>query len=121
VRISSGVCSATPLDNLRLWDVYRDPAVSVRDLRRVQVRRELSMRLVQAFQATLQNRVVMRTLRGNNTVGLPRVFPWMLRTPLVQGIPPRLIGFGLFRPHVRAPQLAAQRSQAANLVAASAG
>jgi 2-polyprenyl-6-methoxyphenol hydroxylase-like FAD-dependent oxidoreductase len=120
VGINIAIQDAVEAANL-LWRPLRTNTLSVRDLKRVQVRRELSVQLMQAFQAALENRVVLRTLRGNDTGDLPRLFPWMLRAPILQDIPARLIGFGILRPHVRTPQLVAQRSDAANLVAASAG
>jgi 2-polyprenyl-6-methoxyphenol hydroxylase-like FAD-dependent oxidoreductase len=120
VGINVAIQDAVEAANL-LWRPLRSNTLSVRDLKRVQVRRQLSVRLMQAFQAALQNRVVMKTLRHNETVDLPRLFPWLLRTPVLQDIPPRLIGFGILRPHVRTPQLVNQRSEAANLVAASPG
>lgn len=118
VGINVAIQDAVETANL-LWRPLRTDTLSVRDLKRVQVRRELSVRVIQAFQAALQNRVVMRTLRGNDTVDLPRLVPWMFRMPILQDIPPRLIGFGILRPHARTPQLVAQRREAANLVASA--
>ena len=104
VGINVAIQDAVEAANV-LWRPLREGRLGVRDLKRVQVRRELSVVLIQALQATLQNRVVMRTMRGN-AAALPRLLPTILRTPVLRDLPSRLIAFGLLRPHVRSPELA---------------
>lgn len=74
-----------------------------RDLARVQRRRELPTILIQTFQSLAQ-RVVMLRLRGNgrDTSFTPTaVVRFLLRRAVVLAFPARLIGFGLWPPHVR--------------------
>jgi 2-polyprenyl-6-methoxyphenol hydroxylase-like FAD-dependent oxidoreductase len=120
VGINVAIQDAVVAANL-LWRPLREGRLSVRDLKRVQVRRELSVRLIQAFQSTLQNRVVMRTLRGDDAVAVPRQLPTILRMPILRDIPPRLIAFGFLRPHVRSPELAHAHTRGAGQYAHSAG
>ena len=78
VGINVAIQDAVEAANL-LWRPLRTDTLSVRDLKRVQVRRELSVRLMQAFQAALQNRVVMKTLawqrHGRSSAPVPMDVP----------------------------------------------
>jgi 2-polyprenyl-6-methoxyphenol hydroxylase-like FAD-dependent oxidoreductase len=107
VGINVAIQDAVEAANL-LWRPLRAGRVSVRDLKRVQVRRELSVRLIQAVQTMVQTRVVVATLRSEDAAEVPRMFETMLRTPLLRDVPARLIAFGFLRPHVRSPELAAR-------------
>jgi 2-polyprenyl-6-methoxyphenol hydroxylase-like FAD-dependent oxidoreductase len=76
----------------------RRGAVTEADLRRVQKRRAFPTWATQAFQTTVQNRIVDPVLSSSET---PRL-PWLVRLMqrhlrLLQGIPARLVGVG-FRP-----------------------
>ena len=74
-------------------------------LERVQRRRMLPTRIVQAMQRTAQNRLIDRiVLRNVPITRPPRLVRLMQRFPILQRIPARLIGLG-FRPeHVRSPE-----------------
>ena len=67
-----------------------------RDLARVQRRRELPTRIVQAVQAFLQNRVLASTLRSNGPVHIPLVIALLFRFGFVRALPARLFAFGPF-------------------------
>lgn len=81
-------------------------------LRRVQRRRMLPTRIVQAMQRTAQNRLIDRVILKNVPITRPpRVLRLLQRFPWLQRIPAYLIGIG-FRPeHVRSPD-AGTRPQA---------
>jgi 2-polyprenyl-6-methoxyphenol hydroxylase-like FAD-dependent oxidoreductase len=82
-----------------------------RDLARVQRRREWPTRLIQTFQ-TLAQRAVMARVSGAGAGAPftpPRLVRVLLKSPLVLALPARLIGFGLWPPHVKAPPRARPR------------
>jgi 2-polyprenyl-6-methoxyphenol hydroxylase-like FAD-dependent oxidoreductase len=103
VGINVAIQDAVEAANL-LWQPLRGGRVEVRDLARVQRRRELPVRLTQAFQAVLQAHVVRPSLAaGTRTPTLPMLFRVALQTPVLKDLPARLVGLGLRRPRVRAP------------------
>lgn len=82
----------------------RDGQVQVSDLRRIQRRRELPTRLIQALQTFIHQRVGRGT-PNTPTTGLPLPV-WLLKNlPLLRRIPARVIGLG-FRPeHIKTPDV----------------
>jgi 2-polyprenyl-6-methoxyphenol hydroxylase-like FAD-dependent oxidoreductase len=67
----------------------------------VQRRRELPTRLIQRFQALIQQRVLAPTLRSNEPFAPPLFLRLLLRAPIVRNIPSRIIAFGLWRVRVK--------------------
>jgi len=73
-------------------------------LRRVQRRRLLPTRIVQAMQRTAQNRLIDRiVLKSVPITRPPGIVRLMQRFPVLQRIPAYLIGMGFRREHVRSP------------------
>jgi hypothetical protein len=73
-----------------------------RDLAKVQRRRELPTRIVQAFQVLMQDNAIARNLSGDLS---PIRVPKIVGMGPLQAIPPILVGRG-FRPeHVRTPDV----------------
>jgi 2-polyprenyl-6-methoxyphenol hydroxylase-like FAD-dependent oxidoreductase len=70
--------------------------VQTSDLARVQRKRSLPTRFIQAFQAAIQKRILMNALDASK----PFEIPFFLRLPLLKRIPARLIAFGIYRVHV---------------------
>lgn len=70
--------------------------VQIRNLAAVQRQRQLPTRVIQAFQSLIQKSIIQSAL--NNQTFQP---PALLKLPILRDIPPRMIGFGLFPPHVR--------------------
>ncbi|MGH8886635.1 MAG: FAD-dependent oxidoreductase [Egibacteraceae bacterium] len=83
-------------------DVLREPLqsgrMSLRDLHEVQHRREWPTRVIQAFQALVQRRVVQAGLDPDTPFTVPRGFRMLLRVPVLRDLPARLIAFGVRRP-----------------------
>jgi len=103
VGINVAIQDAVEAANL-LWQPLRRGDVQVRHLARVQRRRELPVRLTQAFQGFLQEQVVRPTLRADGrAAGPPAVVQLALRLPLVRRLPARFIALGVRRPRVRTP------------------
>jgi 2-polyprenyl-6-methoxyphenol hydroxylase-like FAD-dependent oxidoreductase len=97
VGINLAIQDAIAAANL-LVDPLRRGILTEDDLRRIQRRRNFPTRATQAFQTTVQNRVIDPVLRSSET---PRL-PWLVRflqrhLTFLQGIPARIIGIG-FRP-----------------------
>ena len=72
-------------------------------LHRVQQRRELPTRVVQAGQKIAQDRVIGAVLSGKPIDGAPLVVRMLDRFPVLRRIPGRFIGLGVRRERVRLP------------------
>jgi 2-polyprenyl-6-methoxyphenol hydroxylase-like FAD-dependent oxidoreductase len=86
-----------------LWRPLSEGRVSDADLSEVQRRRERPVRLMQAFQAGIQNRFLKPTLDATSPPSIPWIVRMIARLPVLRDIPPRLIAFGIDRPHVESP------------------
>jgi len=104
VGINLAIQDAVAAANL-LAAPLRKKNVTEQLLHAVQRRRELPTHLTQALQVFLQNRFLLRILRGQGTMEVP-LFPKLLaRFPILRRIPARIIGMG-FRPeHIRTPEI----------------
>ena len=72
---------------------------------RVQRRRMLPTRIIQAMQRTAQNRIIDRVVLKNLPItGPPRFIRLMQRFPVLQRIPAWLIGMGVRREHISSPK-----------------
>ncbi|QPQ55729.1 FAD-dependent oxidoreductase [Allosphingosinicella flava] len=73
-------------------------------LGRVEKRRRLQVRTIQAFQDAAQKRIIQPLLadRGG-AFEPPRVLRWLDRWPLLRRIPAAFLGFGIRPEHVRSP------------------
>jgi 2-polyprenyl-6-methoxyphenol hydroxylase-like FAD-dependent oxidoreductase len=75
---------------------------------RVQRRRMLPTRIIQAMQRTAQNRIIDRVVLKNVPIsGPPRLIRLMQRFPILQRIPAWLIGMGVRREHINSPDASA--------------
>jgi 2-polyprenyl-6-methoxyphenol hydroxylase-like FAD-dependent oxidoreductase len=109
VGINLAIQDAVAAANMLLKPL-RDGAPTVRDLAAVQRRRMLPVRLTQAMQVFIQNRMITRVLAGTKPTKIPWPLKLMLSVPLLRRIPARIVGVG-FRPeHVRTPEAATPRS-----------
>ena len=73
--------------------------VELRDLAKVQRKRQWPTRFIQAFAAFAVKQILC-FLRSKGPPRLPLLARLLARTPLVRYIAPRLIGFGFWRVHV---------------------
>ena len=101
VGINLAVADAVASANI-LWAPLREGRLTNADLAKVQRRRELPARIIQAGQVLIQNVVIKPNLNGDlSPFRVPRIVG---RGPL-QFIPPIVVGRG-FRPeHVRSPDV----------------
>ncbi len=72
-----------------------------RHLATVQRRRVWPTRIIQKFQALVQRRVISAALDSSTRFVLPPLLRLFLRLPILQNIPARLIGLGVWRVHVK--------------------
>ena len=75
--------------------------LDTRYLAAVQRRRELPTRLIQRFQALIQQRVLAPALRSNEPFAPPLLLRLLLRVPIVGNIPSRIVAFGFWPERVR--------------------
>jgi len=74
-------------------------------LARVQARRILPTRLIQAMQRAIQTRVIGRLLAGGPPIATPPlIFRLLQRFPWLQRIPAWIVGLGFRREHIRSPE-----------------
>ena len=71
------------------------------DLARVERRRVFPMRVTQAFQIAVQNRVLSRALGSPGALKLPLFVRLVQRFPLLRRLTARLLGVGIRSEHVR--------------------
>jgi 2-polyprenyl-6-methoxyphenol hydroxylase-like FAD-dependent oxidoreductase len=114
VGINIAIQDAVEAANL-VWAPLSRGQLEVRHLARVQRRRELPVRVTQAFQNLLQERVLRPTLSADPQaqMAIPRAIRVGLRLPLLRDLPARFIALGLGRPHVRTPAIAAPAARSA--------
>jgi 2-polyprenyl-6-methoxyphenol hydroxylase-like FAD-dependent oxidoreductase len=72
-------------------------------LHKVQDRRLLPTRIIQAGQRIAQERIIGAVLSNRPITGAPRIVRMLDRFPLLRRIPGRLIGFGVRRERLRSP------------------
>ena len=105
VGINVAIQDAVVAANL-LWRPLRDRTLTMEDLAAVQEARERPVRIVQAAQAIVQRMLLKPALEST----APRHLSWLARllprVPVLRDVPPRLVAFGVGRPHVRSPALA---------------
>jgi 2-polyprenyl-6-methoxyphenol hydroxylase-like FAD-dependent oxidoreductase len=101
VGINLAVADAVAAANI-LCAPLREGRLSDADLAKVQRRRELPTRIIQAFQVIVQDRAIAPNLSGDlSSISVPKIVGF---GPL-QAIPPIFVGRG-FRPeHVRTPDV----------------
>ena len=90
-----------------LWRPLSARRVTEADLAEVQRRRERPVRLLQAFQSAVQSRFLAPALASADTPSIPLFVRVLSHVPILRDMPPRLIAFGIGRPHVETPQRAA--------------
>lgn len=98
LAIQDAVCAANVLAA-----PMRAGADTDAQLHRVQDRRMLPTRLVQAAQRAAHERVLAPVLRGQVEAEPPLLLRMLDRWPLLRRLPGRAIGLGIRREHVRSP------------------
>lgn len=111
VGINLAIQDAVATANI-LWEPLKQGRVTVKDLARVQERREFPMRVTQRLQVFIQNNVIEAVLKSSK----PLTVPWPLRVvdrhPGLQHIPARLVGMGVRPEHVHSPAAAPEPAKA---------
>ena len=67
----------------------------------VQRRREWPTRMIQAFQAQVQRRILAPALRSKVPFKPPRFLRLLLRTPVLRDLPARIVAFGVWPVHLK--------------------
>jgi 2-polyprenyl-6-methoxyphenol hydroxylase-like FAD-dependent oxidoreductase len=89
----------------RLAAPLKAGTVSDDDLRAIEARRTLPVRVTQAIQLTMQNRIISPTLAGTSRPKPPLLFKLLARIPALQRIPGRLLAVGVRPEHVHTPEV----------------
>jgi 2-polyprenyl-6-methoxyphenol hydroxylase-like FAD-dependent oxidoreductase len=96
--INYAVMDAVAAANI-LSGPLKTATLSVKDLARVQKRRELPTRIIQGLVNLIQDTMVKTALDPQATFA----FPAFLKLPVLRDIPARLMGFGILPEHVKDP------------------
>jgi 2-polyprenyl-6-methoxyphenol hydroxylase-like FAD-dependent oxidoreductase len=99
--IQDAVAAANVLSGPLKESQQRLVELDTRYLAAVQRRRELPTRLIQRFQALIQQRVLAPALRSNTPFAPPRILRLLLRVPVLGNIPSRIVGFGFWPVRVK--------------------
>lgn len=75
--------------------------IDLKALARVQRQRDLPVRVIQLFQATLQNRIFAKAMAAGDGFRLPSFLAVLRSVPLTRNLPAQMIGFGLWPAHVK--------------------
>ena len=105
VGINLAIQDAVAAANI-LAEPLRAGAVTVDHLARVQRRRQWPTWVTQAFQRTIQTRVIGPVLAGTAQPKLPFAVKLLNRFPALRAIPARLIGIGVRPEHIRTKEAA---------------
>ncbi len=95
VGINYAIQDAVVASNV-LAEPLKARRVTIGDLARVQRKRALPTRFIQAFQAVIQDRILSNALDPSK----PFKIPFIMRLPILRRIPPRLLALGLWRVRV---------------------
>jgi 2-polyprenyl-6-methoxyphenol hydroxylase-like FAD-dependent oxidoreductase len=99
VGINLAIQDAVAAGNL-LAEPLRKGVVADANLAAVQARRELPVRIVQAIQVFIQNRVISVMLAKRGAVKAPSFLQLLSIIPVLQQIPARVLGLGIRPEHV---------------------
>jgi 2-polyprenyl-6-methoxyphenol hydroxylase-like FAD-dependent oxidoreductase len=105
IGINIAIHDAVAAANI-LWEPLRQRCVSENDLELVQQERETAVRIVQAGQTLIQNRLIGRFLGATTLPAFPLALRVIFNIPILRDLPPRFVAFGVNRPHVQSPRLA---------------
>jgi 2-polyprenyl-6-methoxyphenol hydroxylase-like FAD-dependent oxidoreductase len=97
-------------DAVAAANILASPILSGEDLSallpKVQARRSIPTRIIQAGQGLAQNNFISPLIRPDATLDKPPAILGLLnRFPLLRRIPGRIIGLGVRREHVRSPNV----------------
>jgi 2-polyprenyl-6-methoxyphenol hydroxylase-like FAD-dependent oxidoreductase len=104
VGINLAIQDAVAAANILLAPL-RNSKITSGQLRQVQRRREFPTRLTQWLQLFVQDRVIGRALGFRGKLTPPWPVRLMQRWPLLQGIPARVVGYGVRPEHVKTPDV----------------
>ena len=86
-----------------LWRPLSEGRIDAAELERVQGEREFPVRVLQAFQAFVQDRFLKPTLDRTRPPTIPLAAQVLARVPFLRDLPARLVGLGIRRPRVQSP------------------
>ena len=100
VGINLAIQDAVAAANILAERLSRN-TVSLADLQKVQLRRELPTRITQAGQVFIQDNLIRRVLGNDEEIPLPWPIKLIRRWPSLRRLPARLVGIGFRAEHVR--------------------
>jgi 2-polyprenyl-6-methoxyphenol hydroxylase-like FAD-dependent oxidoreductase len=108
VGVNLAIQDAVAAANL-LFDKFGEGSPSLEDLGRVQARRLFPVKVTQAIQVFVQNRLIDRAI-SDRQFAPPLMMRLVGRMPWLQGLTARVIGIGVRPEHVHSPVAKVERS-----------
>ncbi len=108
VGVNLAIQDAVAAANL-LFDKFGEGSPSLEDLGRVQARRLFPVKVTQAIQVFVQNRLIDRAI-SDRQFAPPLMMRLVGRMPWLQGLTARVIGIGVRPEHVHSPVANVERS-----------
>jgi 2-polyprenyl-6-methoxyphenol hydroxylase-like FAD-dependent oxidoreductase len=105
IGINLAIQDAIATANL-LWQPLARGKPTLGDLNRVQARREFAVKVTQAVQVAIQNRIIAPTLASTAPVKPPFVLKLLKAFPILRTIPAYMVGIGVRPEHIHAPDRA---------------
>ncbi len=103
VGINIAIQDAIAAANLLAAPLLKSGPVPEGELAKLQKHRERAVKLTQAGQVLIQNRVISQVLGNKTRLGLPWILRLFIYFPLLRRLPGRLIGMGVQPERVRSP------------------
>jgi 2-polyprenyl-6-methoxyphenol hydroxylase-like FAD-dependent oxidoreductase len=107
IGINLAIQDAIATANL-LWAPLARGKPTLDDLNAVQRRREFAVKVTQAVQVAIQNRVIAPTLASTAPVKPPFVLKLLKAVPFLRTIPAYAVGIGVRPEHIHSPNRASR-------------
>jgi 2-polyprenyl-6-methoxyphenol hydroxylase-like FAD-dependent oxidoreductase len=100
VGINYAIQDAVAAANL-LGEHLKTHSTSMKELARVQHRRQFPTKLIQWLQTAMQKRVLTPALNSITPLSVPLLVRLLFKTPVLRDLPAKLLAFGFRREHVQ--------------------
>jgi 2-polyprenyl-6-methoxyphenol hydroxylase-like FAD-dependent oxidoreductase len=107
VGINLAIQDAIATANL-LWKPLANGKPTLDDLNKVQARREFPVKVTQAVQVAIQNRIIAPALESDEPIKPPFVLKLLKALPILRVIPAYAVGIGARPEHIHSPDRASR-------------
>lgn len=101
VGVNLAIQDAVAAANILGPMLLQDTVIGIKELSKVQKRREFSTAVVQKLQTIIQNKLIKRFLNSKQAINPPPFMRTINKFKLLQRLPAQIIGIGVFPEHVK--------------------